>query len=105
LTVHIGLKNRPFSGERQDQEVSGLQAEAANLRAAGGGDEVVVWCLRETDYHADDASAHIVEYERGRKMGTWKCQAKNCQNGISDFYTEKNGICPKEIWCWIRHTK
>ncbi len=38
-----------------------------------------------TDYHVDDASAHIAEYERGRKMGTWKCQAKNCQNGISDF--------------------
>jgi hypothetical protein len=38
-----------------------------------------------TDYHVD-ASAHVAEYgRRTAKMGTWKCQAKNCQQGIAEF--------------------
>jgi hypothetical protein len=31
-----------------------------------------------TDYHADDASAHADQYGN-TQMGTWTCQAKNCQ--------------------------
>jgi hypothetical protein len=36
-----------------------------------------------TDYHVDDACAHA-SYNN-MKMGTWKCQAKNCQQGIQEF--------------------
>ena len=56
-------------------------------------------------WRAARISAHIAEYERGRKNGNLEMPGKELSKRNLRLHTEKNGICPEEIWRWIRHTK